>query len=275
MNKQQFINYIKSPQDLNAETALTLENLVKEYPYCQTAESLYTLNLFKEDNFKYNNQLRIASAHVPDRKRLKQHLFSIKSDDNYPSGNIQYKEVNQTEVRLPKPKADEKVQLVDLLSSLKSEVDFIVKDPKHQKKFTHKNTMGELINKLEKIIKENNIKVPELKPDVKDYNFRHLEQSSAKRSKLQNNRDLIDKFISNEPKIRKPSKSEFFNPDGFAQHSLEDKEDVVSETLAKIYEQQGNMTKAIHIYKKLCLVYPGKSSFFAAQIEKIRNDQIS
>ncbi len=29
MNKQQFINYIKSPQDLNAETVLTLENLVK------------------------------------------------------------------------------------------------------------------------------------------------------------------------------------------------------------------------------------------------------
>ena len=271
MNKQLFIDYIKSPKDLNAETVLTLENLVKEYPYCQTAESLYTLNLFKEDNFKYNSQLRIASAYVPDRKRLKQHLFALKPVNKNVSNNTLEEIKNTSKKPSSTPKVIEKVQLIDLLSSLKTEVGSLVNDPQ----FAHKQNLREIINKLENIIPEENKRVPELKPDIKDYNFSHLEQKKRKENKLKKNRDLIDKFITEEPKISKPSKSEFFNPDGFAQHSLEDKEDVVSETLAKIYAQQGNLTKAIHVYKKLCLVYPEKSSFFAAQIEKIQKDQIS
>ncbi len=271
MNKQQFINYIKSPQELNTETVLTLENLVKEYPYCQTAESLYTLNLFKEDNFKYNSQLRIASAHVPDRKRLKQHLNAIKHSNKFTSTQTQNTDTHKTKKRSPNLEGENQVQLIDLISSLKTEVNTIVNNPQ----FTQKQNLRKLINKLENIIPDENKTIPVLKPDVKDYNFSHLEQKADKEKQLQKNRNLIDKFLMEKPKISKASKSEFFNPDGFAQHSLEDNEDVVSETLAKIYVQQGNLTKAIHVYKKLCLVYPEKSIFFAAQIEKIRKDQIS
>ena len=56
----------------------------------------------------------------------------------------------------------------------------------------------------------------------------------------------------------------------FAEESLKEKEDNVSETLAKILALQGHKDKAIIMYEKLKLQIPEKSAFFAAQIESLK-----
>ena len=81
--------------------------------------------------------------------------------------------------------------------------------------------------------------------------------------------EIIEKFILEEPRISRP-KSEFFNPSESAQKSSLDADDIVSETLAQLYSRQGNPAKAIRIYEKLSLLIPEKSSYFAAQIEKLK-----
>jgi hypothetical protein len=81
---------------------------------------------------------------------------------------------------------------------------------------------------------------------------------------------LIEKFIKQEPRIT-PSKSAFYSPINMAKRSIIESDDIVSETLANIYAQQGNFQKAISFYTKLSLRFPEKSRYFAALIKELEN----
>ncbi len=45
---------------------------------------------------------------------------------------------------------------------------------------------------------------------------------------------------------------------------------VITEAMAEVWEKQGNRAKAKEIYRKLSLLDPAKSSYFAAKIEELR-----
>jgi hypothetical protein len=74
---------------------------------------------------------------------------------------------------------------------------------------------------------------------------------------------LIDRFIQQETPAP-TKKATFFTPQQAAKKSLDDSAGLVTETLARIYEKQGNLQKAIDAYRKLALKYPEKSAYFAA-----------
>lgn len=82
---------------------------------------------------------------------------------------------------------------------------------------------------------------------------------------------LIDKFLEAQPKMPPVKEDESTSPmDGKpAQEDLN--EEFVTETLATIYAQQGYYKKALQIFEKLSLKYPEKSTYFAAQIEKVNH----
>ncbi len=54
-----------------------------------------------------------------------------------------------------------------------------------------------------------------------------------------------------------------------ARKSISENPAVISETLARLYAQQGHRDRAIEMYRRLIALYPEKSAFFAAQIEAL------
>lgn len=81
---------------------------------------------------------------------------------------------------------------------------------------------------------------------------------------------LLEEYLREKPG-QAAGKVPFFSPEESARRSLEENEGILSETLARLVAAQGKIDRAIKIYQQLMLKNPQKSSYFAAQIEKLIN----
>jgi len=81
--------------------------------------------------------------------------------------------------------------------------------------------------------------------------------------------ELLEKFIETKPRIAKMDR-EFFNAEKQGKRSIEDNSDIVTETLAQLYYNQGFPEKSLEIYEKLRLQNPQKEAYFARLILEIK-----
>jgi hypothetical protein len=79
---------------------------------------------------------------------------------------------------------------------------------------------------------------------------------------------IIQRFITEDPQIHPPV-GEKLDTENKAKRSSEDNNEMVTETLARIYADQMLYPKAIATYKKLMLKFPEKSRYFASRIENL------
>ena len=282
MNQKTFEELVKDSRLLNKDTLSELEQVLKEYPFCQTFHLLYTKNLYLEKHIRYNQQLKIAAAIVGDRSRLKHYLED--SDTT----------INSAPEQLATPPDSIVDQDSDYESIVLSTLD--AKISREEKK----KAIIALINKkfLERIdLKvENKSKLSvmtpeqvitlEAKPESSTDSHELVESvcgnedlkssmeeelSSSDESDVTSSEVLIERFLRDAPRLSRPKK-EFYNPVNLAARSIEENEDFYTETYASICLKQGNVAKALKIYAKLSLKLPEKSSYFAGLIEKIKQE---
>ena len=90
----------------------------------------------------------------------------------------------------------------------------------------------------------------------------------APSKELEDTQALIDRFIASEPKIT-PGKAEQYTGVSFAQTSLDDNFEWVTETMAKLYAIQGKVDRARKAYKRLMELHPEKKIYFENQLKAL------
>ena len=82
---------------------------------------------------------------------------------------------------------------------------------------------------------------------------------------------MIDAFLAKGDVRIGPIRDSLETTEEWAKLGLVEDPSLVTETMAKLYAQQGQMGRARKAYKLLALKYPEKSVYFAAQLKKLRN----
>ncbi|MFP4487902.1 MAG: hypothetical protein ACLFN1_01235 [Bacteroidales bacterium] len=82
--------------------------------------------------------------------------------------------------------------------------------------------------------------------------------------------ELVERFINSNPRIEPRKEMDYTDNEDIQTPKKDEPAELITETLASIYLSQGYYTKAINIYERLSLKYPEKSTYFATQIEKVR-----
>lgn len=247
MNRKDFLILIHNPTSHPKDSRTELREIVEKYPYFQSAQLVYFLALLDDDNIHQHTRLKMAAACIGNRGLLKKYVDAIRMN-------------SFTE---PLPSAEKFVQEPD--NAEQNTVNYDEKQPATDKFYDADRNTDDGTTK----------EIPETKStdDLTDESAESTaHQKHKKQPEQKSKKELIDRFIENAPRIIR-SKTDFFDPDKYAKSSQKDHADLVSETLAKIYHKQGKFEKAIKIYQKLSLINPEKSSYFAAQIKKIEEEQ--
>ena len=230
MVTEKFISILKNPAILQQEETQALKNLIEEYPYFQSARSLYLKGLKTQNSFKYNNELKVTAAYTTDRAIL----FDFITASSF---NV-----------LPKPVVQHKTKTVVLIEEPVSKIapsNLTMNEPLSFS-IAEKHSFGEWLQ------------LSKATPIIRAF---------SKKEKSISRTSIIDRFIEKNPKIKPVVKEKSIN---VLVSKNETSNSLMTETLAKVYLAQKKYENAIQAYRILSLKYPEKSGFFADQIKRIQ-----
>ncbi len=267
MTREQMLRYIDEPSVLNERTLGELREILDEYPYFQTAHLLYIRNLQSESNFRFSSQLKICALYSSDRTIL-YHLLNSGPEKKQVSDNLlEISSVSTGRSHSMIELSEDATEPVDDSEDLAISV-------------IHPNAVGtdhfDLLNfelseksySLEGVENDSDKPLSELVKEIT-----HLSAKKGKAKETDQKADLIDRFIKDNPAftIKQFEKSDIGEKSDKQIDSVGEKDEFITETLARIYVNQGLYHKAIKAFEKLSLKYPEKSVYFARQIEEVTN----
>ncbi len=294
MNVQDFTYLLQHPDKVaSSQQTNQLEDVLKEYPYFQAARALHLKGLKNGNSFKYNNALKVAAAYTTDRDILFDYITSEEFLQNDIADRISGKatpitklETTSAEIvpEVTEPALIETSQDKPLPQTVEDAETILDPELFREKKtaqptiehetlavgeplpFTkkEKHSFGEWLQlaSLKTIRRKDKFASGD---DLEPISF-PLEEDVLKNKKF----ELIDKFIANNPKIV-PSKDA---PKIDISSSVTiNQNELMTETLARVYVEQKKYKKALQAYKILSLKYPEKSGFFADRIKAVEKIQ--
>ncbi len=256
ITREQLIQYIEKPGLLKEQTIGELKEIIDEFPFFQSAQLLYTSNLFSQANFRYSDYLKTCAIYATDRTILYR-LLQHQNQSDPVSRKVNRIEAQLTEsssfFELAEEKQITETELPLISSPLPGEAENSGFDllSFEQTESTHYSLEGSA-----PMSEQNDLET------MKGQN----DSDSEKKV------DLIEQFIKVNPTLQ--PRNEIVPVQNDLSELKEDpdleKDEFITETLSRIYLKQGHYQKAIDSFKRLSLKFPEKSVYFAQQIEEIK-----
>jgi hypothetical protein len=295
MNSDEIINYLNNPYLVDKQIADLVKMDIEKYPYFQTLHYLLLKHYKNANSYEYDKQLKKSIFHIFNRRKLYTFINTeIQINPqiiNNQTGDTLEKPVEKESYR-KEEKDTLKESISDVISNSTNETDI--------QEISEKSILPEITFELDnsiEIIKPENASFDEnnanrnyeeivenirtsqqselivFQTDEEFSSFKNeseiIKISSDPEESSNTNQELIEKFLDDEPRI-KPKMEFDKEQNDISTSSVEERDDFITETLAKIYVKQGNYIKAVATYEKLSLKFPEKSSYFASQIEEIK-----
>ncbi len=314
MNAQQIFEHISGEKKFSKTDIPDLLQLTEKFPASSLYALLYLETVHNFDSVNFDSELQNHAFKVNDRVRL-YHLiqeesdvyevieesFSEESEEiEFTKEEIIEPETSNLEVEIHEKAVIEEVSTVEVQVIKEEKLIEVEEEIIETTEVEIKEEIGIEV-KAEKPINVESIKVENvaitvprsfnawLKSDAnvsENVVIKTIEENKATVSseiKIQekttvksNKQDLIDRFIELNPKISRTSSQTETNTKKKETIKKRNEEGIpVSETLAKIFESQGNFPKAIHVYHQLILKFPERKNDFTPRIallkEKMEN----
>ena len=297
MQVNNFIQYLDNSEQLKNVSESEMLTIVNEFPYCQTGQLMYAIQLNANNSILFDEQLKKAASICSDRNKIFEYIHQ--SDESANEELVVEEKIaerpvtEKQEVKKLAPVVTPQIEKADAKAAEEKKADkqsvlekFVPVEGEDELAILEKEYLTEAINSTiiiesesisEDVVSENIIEEDEV--DLFDEGVTHSfsswlkhysgeEQEVVVKNKKEQTQDIIDRFIQEDPRI-KPEKKEFYSPTNMARLSVTD-DGIVSETLAIIHVDQGNFQQAIDTYEKLMLKNPKKRSYFAAQIKILK-----
>lgn len=301
MNKERFNQLLANLNEVTNEDIKSLNELRKKYPFFQTPYVIVAKALKERNHAKTDAFIKKAAIYSPDRSYLKKIIMgevvfdkeeaqakpeTIVSEPPKPTTSTTVKSKTEDEevkskkdeVRLDKPEPqtiavqeveDKKTKIEQ--SPKIAETPYVAPESVRTKAQNHKPAeLSELEKDLIEI-REKKKRLAALLSKQEELATEKNSKGSKKRGKAQV--ELIEKFIQNEPQFDKRKnmvvEDDSHQEDLSIKH-LKPKDEFATETLAQLMLKQKKYGRALDIYEKLSLKFPEKSSYFATQIQKVK-----
>jgi AcrR family transcriptional regulator len=293
MNAAQFQTWVK--QGPNASDVSTLRELVARYPYSGVLRLWLAKASYLSEDLNRNEDLLAAGAHVPSRRALFQALMG-------PALLEAAQHIHREVLAAPEVTEDELVKLVwhdneattdevneaasDLAPAVKEEVPVELEEHARDamvaaiaSTLEHEVSVWTEEESQDEVQRTEGVPMPALATQAAPTSLfgRWLQQRARETGFGQDDlaergaAALIDAFLAKGDIKIGPVRDALESTGDWAQQGLVEDPSLVTETMAKLYAQQGQMGRARKAYKLLALKYPEKSVYFAAQLKKLRN----
>lgn len=286
MTKSEFISLIENPAPLNNADKETLSRLVEEHPYFQSGLMLWLKKLKHSEDLFYGDALKIVASKIPDRAVLHDFLEikldRVEEQDQKKEAFI-HKVDDREQPKATKESSTGKIQEAqkDIPKKLEQHIQSSATTYQYQleKEIAKLPPLSNAIVKEETEVPDSSDKAkektakpvsttPKTPQSFTDWLNVSKQEWSSSPLKKEDPSSIIDRFIQSDPKIS-PAKKDASSNSEIPKKSVEDENNLVSDTLARIYMSQKNYDKAKATYEQLILKFPEKKGYFASQLKLI------